>query len=286
MNHGLEKAVQETAYYIWKERECPEGQDLEIWYQAVSIVLNKTARTISMPDLSVKVVHDASIDELIYRVPQFSFLKNIKFPQDDSIEWTRNGKNVYCVQVMFIGKTGYGKSTTLNRICGQKIFEISDISSCTKELYSSEYKLANSSVNYFSLCDLPGLGESLDTDKEYSRLYSEMVVKSACVIYVFRADQRDFSEDEKILGSLLKQDRIFKGKLIAGINYADKVEPVTRANPFEPNYQQQKNLKEKAEDISRIFGISLDKIVCYSASDGYNFKELLEKISTIIKKTC
>jgi predicted GTPase len=233
--------------------------------------------------LSVKIVHEASIDELQHTAPQFLFLKNIHYPGYDRIRWKLDGVDVSCVQVMFIGKTGYGKSTTLNKICGGRFFETNDIDSCTKQLFSSEYKIDHSGSHRLSFCDLPGIGESLDTDKEYIRLYSKMFDRSACVVYIMRADQRDFSDDKKLIESFLKIIRRNIRKLIVGINYSDKVEPVTRGNFSEPSQEQKENLKRKMESVSGIFDIENEKIVCYSASEGYNLNLLLEKISTLLK---
>ena len=74
-----------------------------------------------------------------------------------------------------------------------------------------------------------------------------------------------------------------KEKLIIGLNYADKIEPLSRYSPFSPNSEQKHDLKMKAESISRIFNISRKKIVCYSARDGYNMNKLNSRIMNIIK---
>ncbi|MHC6203493.1 GTPase family protein [Breznakiellaceae bacterium SP9] len=237
-----------------------------------------------MSGLSVTVVRKSSIDELIGTAPQFSFLKNSSLPKEERLQWNMSGSTAYCLQVMFIGKTGYGKSSTLNRICRQRLFETDDIMSCTKQLFSAEYRLTPSGNDYFSLCDLPGIGESIDADKEYRRLYAKMLKKSSCVVYVFRADQRDFSDDELTINSLIKEHGEILPKLVAAVNYADKIEPVTRITPFQPNYEQQRNLEKRVQHISNVLSIPHDKILNYSATEGYNFTTLLEKIAILVKQ--
>jgi small GTP-binding protein len=230
--------------------------------------------------LHVKTVNVSPIESLLSTAPMFYFLKNTTLPRNGDLLWTMNNEQIYCLQTLFIGKTGYGKSTTLNKICGQRFFETNDIESCTKTLYSSEYRLSSYTKDYFSLCDLPGIGESEEADKEYLGWYSKMLEKSACVVYVLRADQRDFTLDEMVINTLLRRN---EKKLIVGLNYADKIEPITRTIPFVPTNEQIRNLEQKAKDISKLLNISQERIIYYSAIDGYNFQLLLYAIAVIVR---
>jgi predicted GTPase len=210
-------------------------------------------------------------------------LKNIALGESGDISWNMNGKNIFCMQVMFIGKTGYGKSTTLNKICGHKYFETDEIQSCTKKLFSCEYKISQLKEHYLSLCDLPGIGESIATDKKYINWYGDMLKKSACVVYILRADQRDFAIDEKIINTIIINSKKITAKLVIGLNYADKIEPTSRVLPFIPNRDQLQNINRKRKIISKIFNIEIDRIISYSASEGYNISNLKEAIANAVK---
>jgi small GTP-binding protein len=196
--------------------------------------------------------------------------------------WVKGDKTIYCIQVMFIGKTGYGKSTTLNKICGNEYFMTDEMESCTKNLYSCEYKLSQYNEYYLSMCDLPGIGESMETDKQYIQWYERMLHKSTCVVYVLRADQRDFSNDELFINTTLRKNGGIADKLIVGLNFADKIEPLSRINPFQPNIEQMNNLERKVESVSKLFCIKQKRIVFYSATDGYNLDKLKTKIATVL----
>jgi len=234
-------------------------------------------------DLSVEIVHYAHINELLTVSPQFSFVKNINLSETDAIRWNMDGKTAFCAQVMFIGKTGYGKSTTLNKICGQRYFETDDVESCTKKLFSCEYKISDHKEHYFSLCDLPGVGESTMADQMYIKWYGDMLKKSACVVYVLRADQRDFSVDENIINTIIQNSDKITANLIIGLNYTDKIEPVSRVSPFNPNAEQIQNINKKTRAISNKFNVECSRIVCYSASDGYNLNILKNAIANAVK---
>lgn len=235
-------------------------------------------------ELSISIKYETQIDELTQDYPGLSFLKKIKLNEDNSIAWQRTVGLSYDIQVIFIGKTGYGKSSTLNAIVGKQIFETSDIKSCTKQLHSAEYRLHNTKPYYFSLCDLPGVGESIEADKQYLDWYRGILQKSNCVVYVLRADQRDFSVDEQIFKELFNTPYA-RGKVVLALNYADKVEPINRAYPFSPSELQIKNLKEKVNSISKLFEVAKENIIYYSAAEKYNVDGMVNRIAQVIKRS-
>jgi predicted GTPase len=192
-----------------------------------------------------------------------------------------NGKDCYCIQSIFIGKTGYGKSTTLNKICSQEFFKTDDINSCTKTLFSAEYRFHARKNYYFSLCDLPGIGESINSDKAYLGYYSEMLKKSHCVIYVMRADQRDYSKDLEILKPMLGS-KLHKNKIMLAVNFIDKIEPVSRSSPYKPSEEQLENIKKKLLAIHKTFSVPKRNIVFYSAVEEYNICKIVKKIADIL----
>jgi predicted GTPase len=279
------KDLQDAAYYIWLNRGRPAGQDVEIWAEAERDLASRKIRDCMRDDLTVNIVHVAHINELISVSNQFSFLQNIALSESGDISWNMNEKDVFCIQVMFIGKTGYGKSTTLNKICGHKYFKTDDIQSCTKKLFSCEYKISQLKEHYLSLCDLPGIGESIDTDKKYINWYGEMLKKSACVVYILRADQRDFAVDEEIINTIITSSKKMTAKLVVGLNYADKIEPASKVLPFIPNGDQLQNINRKRKSISKTFNIEINRIISYSASEGYNISNLKEAIANAVKSS-
>lgn len=232
--------------------------------------------------LSIQIEYESDIDELIDRYNSLAFLKHIQLREDASISWNRESGVSFDLQVIFIGKTGYGKSSTLNSIIGSKIFETNDVTSCTKELHSAEYRLDSKKPYYFSLCDLPGVGESSEVDEKYIEWYRNILLKSNCVVYVLRADQRDFTIDEKIFNSLF-HSQTEKKKVIVALNYADKVEPINRKHPFRPSEAQLNNLKERMNQVSRLFNIPKGNILYYSAGESYNLESLISIIKKVIQ---
>lgn len=233
--------------------------------------------------LSVQINYQTKIKELSSRYKELNFLDGITLQESNSISWNRNGTTTYDLQVIFIGKTGYGKSSTLNSIIGKNVFETSDVEACTKALYSAEYHMNDYKPYYFSLCDLPGVGESKEADKQYYEWYRDILLKSHCVVYILRADQRDFAIDEILFKEMFKNNEE-KKKVIIALNFADKVEPINRNKEFLLTSQQIENINRKVDTISRLFGMSKDNIIYYSAAENFNINNLISKVSKVIRR--
>jgi len=211
--------------------------------------------------MEISIVHKSDIEELLRISFTFDFLQRYQIREQSRLLWyTSNGANQHAIQTMFIGKTGYGKSTTINRIIKREVFATDDIASCTKRLYCADYKIHKYKEHYFSFCDLPGIGQSEMADTQYMEWYRGMLEKSDCVVYLIRADQRDFVRDERVFQTLFKTKEQ-KRKVILAINYADKIEPVNRSMPFNPSFEQMRNLQEKKRYTSDIFNIPQSEII-------------------------
>lgn len=235
--------------------------------------------------LTVHTKYSAEIDDLIDKNSSFGFLKYKSIPQKDTNRWYMTNdkwnfdeEEVYISQVMFIGKTGYGKSTTLNKIVGKDVFESSDVEVCTKDLYSAVYRIKGN--EFFSLNDLPGIGESNYADNHYYDWYRDMLERSKCVVYVLRADQRDFAVDQILFKEMFKTYEQRK-KVIFALNYADKIEPINRKTSL--SEQQIKNLDRKVRDVANIFNVPYDEVIYYSAIDRININLLVNKICEKLK---
>lgn len=162
-------------------------------------------------ELNIYVNYTAEISDLIEQFSSFEFLNNSEFPMSKDNKWSMDNEmfnyiaqECYAVQVMFVRKTGYGKSTTINKIVGCDVFDTDDISLCTKDLFEADYRIDKKIPSFISFNDLPGIGESLEADEKYLEWYRNMLIKSQVVVYVLRADQRDYSADKKYLKLYLK----------------------------------------------------------------------------------
>lgn len=246
--------------------------------------------------------HTASLDELIQKHPCFQSLEDVaiwEYETDYLCDFLRGKRTdapkstkyrcnvpdleffdhlpqISILSVMFIGKTGYGKSSLLNQIIGHPVFKTDDIHSCTKEIDSSVFRLGSDPRYYLSLNDLPGIGENKAVDENYMAWYAELLLHSPSVVYVLRADQRDWTLDEQVFKNLFAKENS-RDKVIIALNCADKIEPVSRSKYL--SEQQLEALEHKVDLISEFFDIPSYRIFPCCALTGYGIEDLLAEVA-------
>lgn len=226
---------------------------------------------------SVNVTRD--VLELVHNRKAFAFLIDRQPLLSTASIWQRDNGNSHDVQVIAIGKTGYGKSTTLNQLVGEEVFETNDIHGCTRAMQSAEYRFQTAKGQcYFSLADLPGIGEKPELDKRYIALYRQAIQKAHLAIYFLRADQRDYSIDLLAFSELFKTASE-RRKVILVINAVDKIEPLNRCLSFELSWEQVQSLELKLTQVSAKFDVPEDRIVAVSAIEQFNLDKLIHKIA-------
>jgi hypothetical protein len=177
--------------------------------------------------------------------------------------------------VLFIGKTGYGKSTTINAIAGVKLLETSDVSACTRVCQCLDYHIQGE--YWLSLGDLPGVGESKLQDATYFKLYENFLEHAAAIVYVIRADARDHSIDEITSRRLFKSAKI-RRRVIYALGQCDKIEPINREQTTTPTEDQMRNIRKKVKEVNRIFHPE-NPVIPYSAATGWNLQKLVSEIA-------
>jgi small GTP-binding protein len=230
--------------------------------------------------LTMKIIKSMTLDDF-RKITWVKLLKDHceaitkKIKNNRDYQWVHDGRVVFRLNVLFIGQTGTGKSSTINRIIGKKYMLTTHVECCTKEVSCVEYELGGSC--YLCFCDMPGIGEGREVDKAYVKWYKEMVSKSECVVYLMRADKRDYRVDLEMFNRLKRMG--CKKKVIVALNCVDKLPPSNRDFPFQLSEAQMANLNEKISDVCGVFKLSSDKVVPISANENYNIKELKQKIS-------
>jgi small GTP-binding protein len=225
------------------------------------------------------VIHaEHSIDELATTRPPFSVLEGYLPCKSKATLWKRSNGDSYDLTVVALGKTGYGKSTTLNTLLGESAFETSDIGGCTRKLQSVEYRFKSPGGQYFlSFADLPGLGETPELDAQYYPLYRDTLRAAQVVLYFVRADQRDYSVDQRAFAELVNAAGV-GGKVLLVVNAIDKIEPLNRSWPFELSAQQRRALDEKIAVLRGMFSLPQSAVIPVSGAEGYNLDRLASAI--------
>lgn len=185
--------------------------------------------------------------------------------------------------IVFIGKTGVGKSSTLN-ILFDLNFKTDPAIACTMK---PQYASIKYEQHKYKLVDLPGISESVAADKKYFKFYRKWIRKADVLVLVTQADTRAYKQDELFLN---KTKMLFRKnlKLIVGLNKVDHFEskaPTSITEKFNStaflSYQG-----EKVEDVYEIFSkvvnnkiaFQKDDVVPYSVTERYRLDVLKKKI--------
>lgn len=194
--------------------------------------------------------------------------------------------------ITFFGKTGVGKSTTLNKLFGLKLDTDHSIA-CTREpcvLYLERNKYLELPFEKIRVIDMPGIGESIEADESYLPFYKEWIPKTHTLVWITQADTRAYKRDEMFLTKL---SPLFRPSLhfILALNKVDYVGVDENEESFhkglrEPSKAQLKVLTEKMNDVYRIFKdavngatpIGKTRVISYTAIHRWGLENLRSMI--------
>lgn len=188
--------------------------------------------------------------------------------------------------ILFFGKTGVGKSSTINKLFDLKL-ATDDSIACTTSPQPELIYLGN---NRAQVVDMPGIGESIADDEKYMSYYEEWIPKTDLLVWIIQADTRAYKRDEIFLGKLL---HLFKPSisLIIGLNKIDCLGVDEGEKPFntevgKPSQNQIRRVDEKIDDVYKIFKCAVseklvfekNQIVPYTSVYGWGLQDLKAKM--------
>lgn len=104
-------------------------------------------------------------------------------------------------KVAVIGKSGVGKTTTINNLFNGQ-FKTSPTTVGTTEAQIKEFTLSTGGA--LTVVDLPGYGRSEAEDREYEKIYQDLIPSCDLVLLILQADTRDFSDDIEMINKITK----------------------------------------------------------------------------------
>lgn len=159
---------------------------------------------------------------------------------------------------LLMGRTGVGKSSTINSLMGYPIAKVGDYTPTTMEV--EEHRLPIEGAN-FLVVDTPGLCDDLPdkgNDQKYMQLVREKIKNMDCLLYVTQLDEPRVRSDEKYGIQLMTKtftENIWKNSVIV-FTYADRIENVQKFR--EALRERTRLLKEAITDSGVSTDISLE----------------------------
>lgn len=182
----------------------------------------------------------------------------------------------YSPTIGLMGKTGAGKSSLINALFQLSLSPVSDVSGCTRQAQRFNMTINNHTLTFI---DLPGVGESLERDKEYHQLYRNLLPELDLIIWVLKADDRAWSSDEQCYHFLTEQCGYQPSRFLFVLNQADKIEPCRQWDEqlHQPSHEQEANLELKQQAVVTAFKPH-HPVMTVSAVENYQLTELAEQL--------
>jgi len=194
--------------------------------------------------------------------------------------------------VVFFGKTGVGKSSTLNALFGLELATDPAVA-CTSEPQvtvldpEEDPGLPDEPVR---VVDMPGIAESLRAEDLYQPYYEKWIPQADSLVWVTQADTRAYKRDQLYLMKLLPLLRPSL-QFVVALNRVDDLGVEEGDESFNttlgrPSAAQLAVLPEKISDVYGVFkeilgdAVPFDKshVVPYTALHGWGLEQLKRTI--------
>lgn len=188
----------------------------------------------------------------------------------------------YTPKIGVFGITGVGKSSLCNALFGKDVAAVSDVAACTRE---PKEIFVGSESGGIKLVDVPGVGETIERDKEYFALYQKLAPELDLVIWVIKADDRAYAQAEKAYKEILEPN-LKNCPVVFVINQVDKLNPLRDWDDVknQPGNDKKKNIDAKIIEVSKAFDVSTKYIETISVAEKYNLTQLMDTLVEVLPK--
>lgn len=202
-----------------------------------------------------------------------------KEEEQNLIETIKRELNSNPPTIGLIGVSGVGKSSTINAMFKTNL-AVSHVVACTKEFETKDLEVTMKQGSgkgqrvQLRVIDAPGLGEDINLDPKYLKMYRENLPHCDVVLWILTARNRAIALDQMYIKELAE----FTDKMVFGINQIDLIEPRDWNEKLKlPSLEQEKNLeiitKDRKEKLENVMGRPIE-IIPYSANSKYQLQEL------------
>lgn len=191
--------------------------------------------------------------------------------------------------ILVLGATGSGKSTTLNAIMNGVAAKVGT-GTDPETMEIDDYSLND----YVRLWDSPGLGDGIERDARHSKKIIDMLYSTYkmdgriyglidIVLVLIDGSSRDMGTVYQLINNVIIPN-FQKDRIIVAINQADIAMKGRHWNQTTnmPDHELECFLDDKAESVRKRIheetGVWIKKPVCYSAEQKYNVIKLYDRL--------
>ena len=151
---------------------------------------------------------------------------------------------------ILIGRTGVGKSSLINAICGKYLAEESDVQVGTTFGEKYSYKFMGKTI--FEVIDTRGIGESLKTNRSAEEDLKDLVANFSPDAILFLVEGRAYVPEDITVLKKINDILGFKIPAIAISAQVDKLQESREKNPNNYSERKKRNIEDAAYQLSKI----------------------------------
>ena len=198
------------------------------------------------------------------------------------------------LDVLLVGATGVGKSSTINALFGNNVAKVGEGTDPETQVIA-QYKISD----YFRIHDSAGLGDSIVNDKRHSRNIIDILTKTVSVggdtsipygyidlvTVILDGGSRDLGTSYKLLQDIIlpvldpKRVTVLINQADMGMSGRYWNKELQRPEPKLEQFLDEKAVSVQ-QRIKEATGLFIHKPICYSANYDYNIDKILEHIKT------
>ncbi|MGA9377629.1 MAG: GTPase [Phormidium sp.] len=187
----LTKIIQ-NAYAGFKLDNVKPADPFELADPEAKALADKERQKMAKPAEGKVDSHNPTLEEIKKLIPEDDFQLILdKFKEETQLP----------PKVAVIGKSGVGKTTTINNLFNAQL-KTSPTTIGTTEAQTKQFTLSTGGT--ITVVDLPGYGRSEAEDCEYEKIYQDLIPSCDLVFLVIQADARDFVDDIEMITKITK----------------------------------------------------------------------------------